>query len=134
MLTDAGSTPATSTTCNTGLDLSRPDISYKDQPLEHEQITSATVSSGLNSPQKRHENDTRAAQDALDQLGTRECKPFRNAILGEFSLFKAFLVKEYIRVANDESYVEANQRLLKRVKGTLNPALWSYVFIRAKAC
>ena len=116
MLTDSGSTPAISTTCNTGLDHSRPDISPKDQPLRDTTYNYTSVSTGLVQPEKRHKNDTNAAQDTLNEFGTWQCRDFRNNIFNEFSLLQNELIKEYFHIAKTKGYVDANRNLLKRKK------------------
>ena len=140
MLTDAGSTPAISTTCNTGLDLSRPDISHKFQTLEETRQNHALVSSGLEVSTFCPQNDTNAAQDPLKDIGTRECKSFRNEIFNEFEQIQSALIQEYLYISKRDGYVAANIQLRKRQNqlsySTLNLAAYDSelkVFAREQA-
>lgn len=114
MLADAGSIPAVSTKHQTGLEPSRPVNSQNIQPLRETTYSYTSVSDGLCSSEKRHRFDTNRTLDRLQPLGTFECHRFRERILGQFPTFTSLLGAEYLRIANQQSYREANIRLRKR--------------------
>lgn len=63
-----------------------------------------------NKPKRR---STLPALLVPDEIGTRECKPFRNRIFDKHACIRRTLVKAYMRIAEEANYVEANLNLLK---------------------
>ena len=114
MLTDAGSIPAASTNDLTGLDHSRPVKSLLHQAVTFGNTPHLAVSDGLQRSPKRHRYDTNWAQDVTEDIGTRECKVFRDQIFSQFESFSSTLAKEYLGLARQQDYVDANRRLSER--------------------
>jgi len=126
VLADAGSTPATSTNYQTGLEPSRPVNSLPDQTLTKPPNQAGSVSAGLKQSRFGHRFDTNWAQQATSDFGTLECRMYRNRIFEALEGFSHVVGREYLRIANERSYIEANRQLGNRkkqiIRGDLNLA------------
>jgi hypothetical protein len=116
VLADAGSIPAASTKFRSYQDHSRPIKTLEKQGLSQLSQTSSLVSVGLNRPRLWHKFDTNLPQvtqadNLTANLGTNDCRRFRQYVFSDLSPIAVDLALRYTRTVERFNYSQANQEL-----------------------
>lgn len=122
-MADAGSKPATSTTCRDGSDRSRPQQASIRAACSVSSNPSHVVHDGPDRSSAGHNfvtSGTHSSQDLVDQVceslrshGTRDCHTFRKRIFRKHEALARELSTGYLDTVKEKSYVDANRNLMR---------------------
>ncbi|WP_339722410.1 replication endonuclease [uncultured Paraglaciecola sp.] len=122
---DAGSTPASSTKLNDGLDPSRPSHPFHTKAYSHNPLAHLWV---YKSPDKSSEwlkyviecREADTYSDRITQgIGTKECRKFRAKFFQNHLPVCNEVAREYLRISEKADYIQANLFLLEIEKHSL---------------